>query len=210
MARRVASARYAVNADEPDRRVRAALVFGAGPAGLLFVQYLRRVLGFDGLLLVCEPNAAKRELAERFGAETIDPRAVDVAEAVIEKTGGRRVEYLIEASGAGAVFPVIPGVIRKQATVVIYGHGHSGVELGVLNRVQFREPTIVTPIGASGGFDEDGRPSAYRRALYLIERGEVEVAPFITHRYRSLEDVQGAFADDFRAPEYTKGVVELS
>jgi L-iditol 2-dehydrogenase len=210
MVERARDARYALGAADPARRVRAALIVGAGPAGLLFAQYMRRVLGFDELLLVSEPNARKRALAEAFGAEAIDPRSQDLVGAVIEKTGGRRVEYLIDASGAGQIFPLIPGLIRKQATVLLYGHGHAGVDLSVLNSVQFKEPTLVAPIGASGGFDEDGRSSVYRRALRLLEQREVEVAPFISHRYTSLDAVQGALEADFREPDYTKGIVELS
>lgn len=59
--------------------------------------------------------------------------------------------------------------MRKQATVLLYGHGHAGVDLSVLNNVMFREPTLVTPVGASGGFESDGRPSIYAKALSLIE-----------------------------------------
>jgi L-iditol 2-dehydrogenase len=201
-------ARYTLRG-EPERRVRAALVCGAGPAGLLFVQYLRNVLGFDGTLLVSEPNARKRALAERFGAETVDPGAVDLAEVVRERTGGRRVELLIEASGSGQVVASIPGLIRKQATVLLYGHGHAGVELSVLNSVMFMEPTLLTPVGASGGFEPDGRPSTYTRALRLIEAGRIDVGSFITHRYDSLEAVPRAFLGDHQAPDYIKGVVLL-
>jgi L-iditol 2-dehydrogenase len=206
---RTASARYTLGASEPERRVRSVLVFGAGPAGLLFTQYLRAVLGFDGLLLVSDPNAHKRALAEAFGAETIDPRAVDVVEAVVEKTVGRRVEYAIDASGAGQIFAAIPGVIRTQGTVLLYGHGHGGVDLSVLNSVQFPEPTLVTTTGASGGFDADGRPSTYRRALRWIEEGRVKVAPLVTHRYRSLDDVPRALTEDYHAADFVKGVVTL-
>lgn len=71
---KAAAARFVIAAADPGRRVRAALIIGAGPAGLLFTQYLRRVLGFDGVLLVSEPNGRRRELAERFGAEVIDSR----------------------------------------------------------------------------------------------------------------------------------------
>jgi L-iditol 2-dehydrogenase len=129
--------------------LRSILVCGGGPAGLLFVQYLRNVLAFEGVLLLSEPNATKRALAERFGAETIDPSSVDVVETVVERTQGRRAELLIEATGSGALFGVIPSLVRKQATILLYGHGHSGVDLGVLNRVQFLEPTFVSPAGAS-------------------------------------------------------------
>ena len=191
------------------RPVRCALVCGAGPAGLLFIQYLRNVVGFDGLLLAVEPNARKRALAERFGAETIDPSAEDLVAAVRERTAGRRAELLVEATGSGPLFATIPGLLRKQGTALLYGHGHHGVDLGVLNQVMFLEPTLVSPIGASGGHEPDGRPSTYLRALRLIERGTIDVASLITHRYPSLDAVPAALAGDYRAPDYVKGVVIL-
>lgn len=205
-----AHTRYAINADSPERRVRTVLICGAGPAGLLFTQYLRRVLGYDGQLLVSAPSEWKRKFAKDFGAdEVLDSNDPDLAQVVSEKTRGRRIEYLIEASGAGRVIASMPGLIRNQATVLLYGHGHAGVDLSVLNNVMFREPTLVTPVGASGGFLSDGRPSVYARALSLIEEHKIDVAPIITHRYGSLDAVQGALEKDMRLPNYLKGVVTL-
>jgi L-iditol 2-dehydrogenase len=37
----------------------------------------------------------------------------------------------------------------------------------------------------------------------------VRVGSFITHRYKSLEEVPAAFAGDWQAPDYVKGVAEL-
>jgi L-iditol 2-dehydrogenase len=185
------------------------VLLGAGPAGLLWTQYLRKVLGFEGLLLVVEPSAKKRALAERFGAETIDPMATDVTDVVLERTDGRRAELLIEATGSGQVFATIPGLIRKQATVLLYGHGHAGVDLSVLNALQFLEPTLLSPVGASGGHEADGRPTTYVRALRLIEQGQVDVASVITHRYTSFDAVGRVFSGEHRAPDYVKGVVTL-
>ncbi len=205
-----ARTRYTITGEAQGRRVRHILICGGGPAGLLFTQYLRKVLGFDGLLMLSEPNAVKQKLAKRFGADVIlDPSSGDVGEAVREHTKGGGVELLIEASGQGRSFSAIPTLIRKQATVVLYGHGHAGVDLSVLNGVMFKEPTLVTPIGASGGFEKDGRPSVYTKGLRLIEKGEIEVAPFITHRYKSLEEVQGALSSGMGATDYVKGVVQL-
>ena len=203
-----ARARYSINADAPEQRVRTVMICGAGPAGLMFTQYLRRVLKYDGLLLVSAPSEWKRKFAKDFGAdETLDSNDPDLAEQVKEMSQGRGAEYLIESSGAGQVIASMPGLIRKQATVLLYGHGHAGVDMSLLNNVMFREPSLVTPVGASGGFESDGRPSVYRRALRLIEEGKIDVAPIITHRYTSLDSVQVALEKDMRTPNYLKGVV---
>lgn len=203
------SARYELNAGDAARRVRSILILGGGPAGLLFTQCLREMLGFDGTLLVSDPNPTKRVLAARFGAEAIDPRASDITAEVAERTGGRRAELVIEATGVGAVFAAIPGLLRKQGTLLLYGHGHGGADLSVLNAVQFLEPRLLSPVGASGGHERDGRPTTYVRAARAIADGVVDVAPLITHRYASLDALPAAFVDAHRAPNYVKGVLTL-
>ncbi len=203
-----AESRYALLDSDPARAVRCAVVLGAGPAGLLFVQHLR-ALGYEGTLLVSDPHPEKRALAERFGAETVDPRNDDLTGFVLERTGGRRAEYLVEASGSGSAYADFPSLIRKQATVLAYGIGHGGGSLELLNQVQWKEPTFVMSVGASGAFDADKRPAVYRRALRSIESGAVDVAPMITHRYDGLEAVPEAFGGDRKRPGYVKGVVLL-
>ncbi len=174
-----AHTRFAIGAADAGRRVRHVLICGAGPSGLLHLQYLRRVLGYDGLVMVSEPNAMKRGMAKKFGADVVvDPSDGDLGAAVREHTKGGGVEYLIEASGQGRAFAAISAVIRKQATVLLYGHGHAGFELSLLNNVMFKEPCLVTPVGASGGFEKDGRPSTYARALRLIEQGKISVVVY--------------------------------
>jgi L-iditol 2-dehydrogenase len=200
------SARYTFGGERP---IRSILVCGAGPAGLLFTQYLQNVVGFDGLLIVTEPSAIRRQLASDYGATVIDPAAVDLIEAVEDLTHGERVQLLIESAGVGQLFKQVPRLMRKQGTMVLYGHGHHGVDLGVLNSIQFIEATFVAPTGASGGFDADGRPSVYRKSLGLIGEGKINVSKFITHRYQSLEAVPQAFANDRFGADYIKGVAAL-
>lgn len=182
-----AQARYSFGGARPVRNV---LVCGAGPAGLLFTQYLRNVLGFDGMLIVSEPSAQRRELVLGYGASAaLDPTQTDLVPAVQDLTHGERIHCLIESAGVAQLFKQMPGLLRKQATVLLYGHGHHGVDLGVLNNVQFIEPTLVSPVGASGGFEADGRPSIYRQALQLLSDGQINVSKFITHCYRRLDEV---------------------
>lgn len=201
-----ANSRYAIGAPG-GAHVRTILICGGGPSGLLFVQYLRRVASFDGRVIVSEPSPLRRALAERFGAEAIDPSSTDLSDEVAARSGGRRAELLIEASGAGAIFDVIPALVRKQGTILLYGHGHAGTDLSALNRVQFLEPTMVSPVGASGGHDADGRPRTYVRALRLLEEGVIDVAPIISHRFHSLDAVPSIFAGTQRDPDFVKGVL---
>ena len=194
-----------------ERRVRSVLICGAGPAGLLFTQYLRNVAMYEGLLFVSDPNERKRRFAKQLGAdEAIDAVGADLVELVHEHTGGKGVEYLIEASGSGDVFRSMPGLICKQATVLLYGHGHAGTDLSVLSSILFKEPVLVSSVGASGGFERDGRPAVYTRALNLIEQKRIDVASLITHRYTSFADVEKALSSDIHADDYVKGVVILN
>jgi L-iditol 2-dehydrogenase len=189
-----------------ERRARHVMILGAGPAGLLFLQLLRNVFGFEGNVFVVDINPLKLELAARFGATALSGSGDDLVREVADRTGGSGIYYMIEASGAGSVFRVMPRVLRRQGTVILYGHGHEGVEMSLLNNLQFLEPHLVSPAGASGGFDPDGRPTTYRRALsYLLQR-RVQAAPLITHTcdFRTLP---GVFSSEFSRPGYVKAVL---
>ncbi|MBL8734723.1 MAG: alcohol dehydrogenase catalytic domain-containing protein [Planctomycetes bacterium] len=188
-------------------RVRTAVVLGAGPAGLLFVQALRSLLAFDGALLVSDPSPHKRALAQALGAEAVPPEQLTAL--VRERSHGRRAEYVVEATGCGHVFGDVPNLIRKQGTLLLYGVGHGGAAMELLNPLQWRELALVTSVGASGGFDADGRPSVYRRALGLLANNAVRVDSLLTHRYRGLAAVPRALGDDHRRPDYVKGMTLL-
>jgi threonine dehydrogenase-like Zn-dependent dehydrogenase len=196
--------RYTFGGEE---RIRYALICGAGPAGLLFLQYLRNVRGFDAGVLVSDPREKNLDLVRRFGGTPINVARQDLRTAVEELTHGERVQYLIDACGNPQVLADIPGVLSKQGTVLIYAAGHNGRDSSVIDPLLFLEPTLVAAVGASGGFDSDGRSTTYRAALELVASGRVQVLPFITHYYHALEQIQSAFENDFGREDYIKGVL---
>lgn len=201
-----ARARYTFGGPEPIGNV---LICGAGPAGLLFLQYLRNVKQFDGLVLVSDIREKNLELVGQLGGTPINVARQDLTEAVRELTANERIHYLIEACGNSVVFEQVPSVLRKQGTLLLYGHGHRGRDIGLWSNILFLEPTLVAAVGASGGFDSDGRPTTYRRALGLVSSGKVLVQPFVTHRYEALEEIHRAFEQDFERLDYIKGVLRL-
>ncbi len=202
-----ANARYTFQGSE---RIRNVLIFGSGPAGLLFLQYLRHVRMFDGLVLVADMREKNLELARKFGATAINASNQNVIETVRELTRGEGVQYLIEACGSAAVYEDIPRILCKQGTLLIYGAGHKGRDFGLIDPILFIEPTVAIAVGASGGFEPDGRPTTYRRALEFVRSGKVQVSPFITHRYDALEKIHTAFERDFEREDYIKGVLNLA
>jgi threonine dehydrogenase-like Zn-dependent dehydrogenase len=202
-----AEARYRFEGRE---RIHNVLICGAGPAGLLFLQYLRAVKHFEGLILISDLREKNLELARQLGGTAINVARQDLAEAVFEATSGERIHYLIEACGHPAIFDRIPALLAKQGTILLYGHGHKGRDIGVMANILFLEPTLVAAVGASGGFDTDGRPSVYRRARDLIAQGTIQVLPLVTHRYSALEEIHNAFERDFQREEYIKGLLALS
>ncbi len=202
-----ANMRYTFGGARPIKNI---LICGAGPAGLLFTQYLRNIIGFTGLILVSEPNEKRRNLAEHYGAIAIDPTIQDLIAMVQDFTHGERIHYLIDSAGVAQIFPQIPGLLRKQGTLLMYGHGHSGMDLGIMNSVQFLEPTILAPCGASGALDEFGKPVTATKAIELLSSKLIDVSQLITNQFHNLESVSQAFTQDRFAPDYIKGVAILN
>ena len=76
-------------------------VLGLGPVGQMAARIARH-LGVERVIGV-DPVPERRAAAERFGAETLDPGAVgNTAEALIELTGGRGPDAVIDAVGMEA------------------------------------------------------------------------------------------------------------
>lgn len=69
-------------------RIRNILIFGAGPSGLLFLQYLRNVRKFDGEIGVAGMREKKLAISENSGGSRwIMGRAAPVVETE-NRTGG--------------------------------------------------------------------------------------------------------------------------
>lgn len=191
--------------------VENVLILGAGPAGLLFLQYIRQVKGFRGRIFVADVIEDKLRLAERFGGTSINVRQTDLVQAIREMTDDVKIHLVIEASGHGSVFETMPGLLRKQGTVLLYGHGHEGTDMSILNRLLFLEPSLVVSCGASGKLDPKTlRSETTRRAVELVQSGKIEVKTIITHRYRALEEIDQAFREDSKQKDYVKGVLSMS
>jgi len=186
-------------------RIRNVLITGAGPSGLLFLQYLRNVKKFDGQIFVADMRASKLALAKKLGGTPLDVRAGNIDSEIRKRTHGELIHFMIEASGAGPVFDLIPLVLRNQATFLFYGSGHTGRDVGCLVPFQVGELHMVTCGGASGGFDPDGTPEVYRRSMEYVRDGLIDAECLLSHRYSHLSELQKAFQVDSLKEDFIKG-----
>ena len=79
-----------------------ALVIGGGPIGALAAQWLR-ILGCNNVY-ISEVDRKKRDILNELGFETIDASKLDTVSAIMELSGGRGVNYSVEACGIPVTF----------------------------------------------------------------------------------------------------------
>ena len=199
--------RYRFGAADRRDRIRSVAIFGLGPSGQLFGRALRNLIGFEGRIFVADPSDPKRRMAvESFEATAVES-GPDLAKDILERTGGRGCEMVVDACGSPSAWIDFARIIRKQSTVILYGYGRDRGNAGSLDALQWRGAGLVTSSGASGPIDADGRPELYRTCLDHLQCGRVVVNDLISHRYHRLEDLDRALGSDPKTSGYLKGVL---
>jgi L-iditol 2-dehydrogenase len=97
-----------------------AVVFGAGPIGLMTMAALR--LSGAGRIWGVDPVAHRRELAIKVGASAaLDPAAVDPSATILKETGGRGVDVSIDCAAKGDTIDHCIRATRNAGRVVVTG-----------------------------------------------------------------------------------------
>ena len=155
----------------------SALVFGAGPIGLVTTAVLKAI-GVEQVLVV-EPAAVRKAKAEVAGADhVLDPRETDIVEAVQEFTGGRGADVSFECAGIDQVLKTAIQSTRAGGTCVniaIWGHEASVA----MNDLVFREVNLIGSLAYA-----DDHPAT----IDLVASGKVDPFQFITGRI-ALDDI---------------------
>lgn len=155
---------------------------GAGTLGLCMVQVIK--LKNPKMLIVLDPNEARRDLAKKFGADLcIDPRSEDAVKIVKGLTGGYGCDVYLEATGN----PI--GVTQGLEMVRKLGRF---IEFSVFGQ---ETTTDWSVIGDRKELDIRGAhlgPYTYPVAINLFERKLVSAEGIVTHSY-DLGDFAEAF-----------------
>jgi L-iditol 2-dehydrogenase len=156
--------------NEPGARV---VIIGGGPIGLLHAQ-LARVNGAREVVL-CDVVQNRLDEAEKIGVDvTINSAQENLASRVMDLSGGRGADVVIEAVGRRETWENAPTLARKGGTVLLFGGCSSGTTVSFeAGRIHYGE------LHVQGAFHHT--PSAVERAFRLIVSGQVQIKPLISH-----------------------------
>ncbi len=155
----------------------SALVFGAGPTGLLLAQLLRT--GGASSVTVAAPKQFKLDVAAGLGIDRtvlIDRADAAATQAtVMEASGGAGYDIVVEATGSTAIGDICVPLTRNGGTVLIYGvtTAHEQVRFHPYD-VFRREITI------RGSFAEI---TSFEAAIAALRSGRVRTDGIISHRF---------------------------
>jgi L-iditol 2-dehydrogenase len=162
-----------------------AVIAGPGAIGLLTLQVVK-ASGATVIMLGTDSDAGRMELAQQLGTDyTLNVQQDDplaLIKAITDEGLGADVVY--ECSGAGPAAAQILELVRRRGRYVQIGLFGKPVAWD-LDQLCYKE-LVATGSNASV-------PSAWFKALRLLETGVVKTAPLITHRY-DITEWEAAFA----------------
>jgi 2-desacetyl-2-hydroxyethyl bacteriochlorophyllide A dehydrogenase len=149
----------------------SVVVVGLGVTGQLHLQ-LATARGAAPVIGITR-SGWKRNLAAQLGAHLVLAPGEDTLRRVVEATGGRGPDVVIETTG------FVPSIADS---ILMAGLGGTLLLFGITTDVQgalpfyelyFRELTVITSRAA--------RSEDFPNSIDLVARGEVKLAPLLTH-----------------------------
>lgn len=155
----------------------SALVFGAGPTGLLLAQLIRS--GGASSVTVAAPKQFKLDVATGLGIDRTvlidraDPAATQ--QQVMDASGGKGYDIVVEATGSAAIGDLCVPLTRNGGTVLIYGVTSAD------DRVSFSPFDVFRrEITIRGSFAEI---TSFEAAIGALRSGRVRTDGIISHRF---------------------------
>lgn len=160
------------------RSMESVAILGAGGIGLLMLQVAR--LAGAGQVFVVDPIPERGRTASRLGADATAARP----EAVLDWTGGRGVDVVLEATDSAIAAAQAAEVVCVGGRLILAG-------IPDRNELVFR-PTTLRRKGLTIKMVRRMKHT-YPRAIRMVETGRVQLDPLITHTF-TLDQTAAAFA----------------
>lgn len=188
MAQQLGTVIFALRRYPTDVAGKTVVVLGQGSAGLFFTHLLKRAGAAK--VIVADLSPARLALSPRFGADVVlDARHDDVRAAVLDHTGGKGSDYLVEAVGTRTTLAQSIELAAPDSKMLWFGLPDTSEQVAISFQRFFRKRlTAQTVYGAQF---EAGLVS-FRVALDMIARGDIDVRPLLSH-VLPIEEVSRAF-----------------
>jgi D-arabinitol dehydrogenase (NADP+) len=160
----------------------SALVFGAGPTGLLLAQLIAS--GGASSVTVAAPSRFKLDTASGLGIDRTvligrDDRAGNIEKVRAASPGGDGYDVVVEATGSTAIGDICVPVTRNGGTVMIYGVTRADEQVAFHPFDVFRREITI-----KGSFAEI---TSFGAAIAALRTGRARTDGIITHRF-ALDD----------------------
>ncbi|HCA48631.1 MAG TPA: sorbitol dehydrogenase, partial [Armatimonadetes bacterium] len=162
------------------------VVLGPGPIGLLAAQVAKGSGAREVMIIGTPADAALRlPTAEKLGIDhVVNLAEVNAQERVMELTGGRGADLVVECSGAAPAINSAIQLVRKKGRVCVIGM--TGKE-----KIEFTWDAAIFK-GIDMFFNISTSYSSWDRAISMIEKGKVNAEAIVTHR-EPLENWEATF-----------------
>jgi threonine 3-dehydrogenase len=148
-------------------------VLGCGPIGLFAIAAAKAAGA--ARVIATDVREERLTLARAVGADlALDARQGQVAEVILQQTGGVGVDAIVEASGS---VPAIEGAwryLRKGGKVALIGLPSDPVRVNLGPDVIFKEARII-------GIHGREMFATWTKMEQMLERGLLRVKPVVTH-----------------------------
>ncbi|MBE6929635.1 MAG: alcohol dehydrogenase [Ruminococcaceae bacterium] len=157
------------------------LIIGAGPTGLCTLQCVR--LKNPRRIIVCEPDAGRREFVRRLYPEVLTVEPDGVLDFVRSHSDHGGADVVLEVAGGPDTFRMAWECARPNATVTVVAL-YEGAQTLPLPEMYGKNLTFKT-----GGVDG----CCCAETLSLIAEGKLDTTPLITHTF-PLREIDAAYA----------------
>ena len=188
MAQQLGTVVYALRRHPLDLVGRDVAVIGQGSAGAFFTFLLKRA--GVARVMVSDKSPARLAYGRRLGADlAVDAGSTDFRAAVLEETGGRGADFVVEAVGSRETFPLSLELAAAEANILWFGLPEGVGDYPISFNDFFRRK--LTAYSAYGAQGEPGLES-FRYAVRLIADAAIDVSPLLSHML-PIEEVGEAF-----------------
>lgn len=173
----------------------SVMIFGAGPIGIL-TGLVAQAAG-AGPVIVAEPNAERRAIAEMAGFASVGTSGPNTADQVLDLTLGVGADITFDTAGHPAVPPLLSAVTRVHGTIVIAGLHHKPATID-LHALTFAEQRLVG--------SRVYTPADFRAAVAAVD-ADTLCLHRLPVRVLPLEQVSEAFVSASTHPEVVKVMI---